>query len=47
MTHIDMPALPMRVWEAIQQAQNGDAGEWTSGGGIQAESADATQGGDE
>ena len=46
-THIDMPALPMRVWEAIQQARGEGAGEWTSGGGIQAESADATQGGDE
>ncbi len=46
-THIDMPALPMRVWEAIQQARGESAGEWTSGGGIQAESADATQGGDE
>lgn len=24
--HIDMPALPMRVWKAIQDAQGGDAG---------------------
>ena len=23
-THIDMPASPMRVWETIQAAKNGD-----------------------
>ena len=45
--HIDMPASPMRVWKAIQDAKGESAGEFSSGAGLQAESADATQGGDE
>src|SRR5215208_6996840 len=42
--HLDMPALPMRVWEAIQQAKGEQAGEWERGAGLQADEADVEQG---
>ena len=41
--HLDMPALPMRVWEAIQQAKGEQAGEWERGAGAQADEADVRQ----
>jgi carbon-monoxide dehydrogenase large subunit len=44
--HLDMPALPMRVWEAIQKAKGEQAGEWERGAGLQADEADVEQGGE-
>jgi carbon-monoxide dehydrogenase large subunit len=44
--HIDMPASPMRVWKAIQDAQGGDAGERQTDAGLLADATDIEQGGD-
>jgi aerobic carbon-monoxide dehydrogenase large subunit len=45
--HIDMPALPMRVWKAIQEAQGQDTEPWASDAGLHADAADVRQEGDE
>jgi len=43
-THIDMPATPMRVWQAIQEARGRSAGEWESDAALQDSGMDATGG---
>jgi carbon-monoxide dehydrogenase large subunit len=43
-THIDMPASPMRVWQAIQEAQGRSAGSWDSDAALQDSGMDATGG---
>jgi hypothetical protein len=42
--HIDMPALPMRVWKAIQEAKGEDAESWATDAGLLAEGMDETGG---
>ncbi len=44
--HIDMPASPMRVWKAIQNAQGLQSGDRTSDASLGASEASITQGGD-
>jgi carbon-monoxide dehydrogenase large subunit len=44
--HIDMPASPMRVWKAIQDAQGQAAGERQTDAGLLADAADIEQGGE-
>ncbi|MBA3471980.1 MAG: molybdopterin-dependent oxidoreductase [Rubrobacter sp.] len=46
-THIDMPASPMRVWKAIQNAQGQEAGERSADASLGASEADIRQGGNE
>jgi carbon-monoxide dehydrogenase large subunit len=45
--HIDMPASPMRVWKAIQNAQGQQAGEREADASLESRGADVQQGGDE
>jgi carbon-monoxide dehydrogenase large subunit len=46
--HIDMPASPMRVWKAIQNAQGQQAGERQADASLEARGADVRQeGGDQ
>jgi carbon-monoxide dehydrogenase large subunit len=45
--HIDMPASPMRVWKAIQNAQGQQAGEREADASLESRAADVQQGGDE
>jgi carbon-monoxide dehydrogenase large subunit len=45
--HIDMPASPMRVWKAIQNAQGQQAGEGISDASVQGRAADVQQEGGE
>ena len=45
--HIDMPASPMRVWKAIQNAQGKEAGEREADVSLESRGADVQQGGDE
>jgi carbon-monoxide dehydrogenase large subunit len=42
--HIDKPALPMRVWKAIQEARGEDAESWATDAGLLAEGMDETGG---
>ena len=44
--HIDMPASPMRVWKAIQNAQGKQSGDRLSDASLGASAADIKQGGD-
>ncbi len=44
--HIDMPALPMRVWKAIQAAQGRDVGSPDTDAALHSRGADVQQGGD-
>jgi carbon-monoxide dehydrogenase large subunit len=41
--HIDMPASPMRVWKAIQNAQGQEAGERQADASVEARGADVEQ----
>jgi aerobic carbon-monoxide dehydrogenase large subunit len=46
-THIDMPASPMRVWKAIQNARGQQAGDRQQDASLEASGADVRQeGGD-
>jgi carbon-monoxide dehydrogenase large subunit len=45
--HIDMPASPMRVWKAIQNAQGQQAGEREADASLESRGADVQQGGDQ
>ncbi|HKH12780.1 MAG TPA: molybdopterin cofactor-binding domain-containing protein [Rubrobacter sp.] len=45
-THIDMPASPMRVWKAIQNAQGLQSGDRQEDASLGASAADIKQGGD-
>ena len=45
--HIDMPASPMRVWKAIQNAQGQQSGEREADASLESRGADVQQGGDE
>jgi aerobic carbon-monoxide dehydrogenase large subunit len=45
--HVDMPALPMRVWQAIQDARGGDAGQRRTDASLQDRGADVRQEGGE
>ncbi|CAN5271087.1 hypothetical protein BH24ACT19_BH24ACT19_15890 [soil metagenome] len=45
--HIDMPALPMRVWKAIQEAKGEDTEPWSTDAGLLADAADVRQEGGE
>jgi aerobic carbon-monoxide dehydrogenase large subunit len=45
--HIDMPASPMRVWKAIQNAQGQQAGAREADASLEASGADVQQGGDQ
>ena len=45
--HIDMPASPMRVWKAIQNAQGQQAGERETDASLESRGADVQQGGDQ
>jgi len=44
--HIDMPASPMRVWKAIQNAQGQQSGDRQQDASLEASGADIEQGGD-
>ncbi|CAA9474804.1 MAG: Aerobic carbon monoxide dehydrogenase (quinone), large chain, partial [uncultured Rubrobacteraceae bacterium] len=44
--HIDMPASPMRVWKAIQNAQGQQSGDRQEDASLGASAADIKQGGD-
>ncbi|MDQ3861475.1 MAG: xanthine dehydrogenase family protein molybdopterin-binding subunit [Actinomycetota bacterium] len=46
-THIDMPASPMRVWKAIQNAQGQQAGERQADASLESRGADVRQEGGE
>ena len=45
--HIDMPASPMRVWKAIQNAKGQQSGDRQADASLEASGADIQQGGDE
>jgi carbon-monoxide dehydrogenase large subunit len=45
--HIDMPASPMRVWKAIQNAQGQQAEEGISDASVEGRAADVQQGGEQ
>jgi hypothetical protein len=42
-----MPASPMRVWKAIQNAQGQEAGERIADASVDAQAADVEQGGEQ
>jgi carbon-monoxide dehydrogenase large subunit len=45
--HIDMPASPMRVWKAIQNAKGQPSGDRQEDASLEASGADLDQGGEE